>query len=134
MSFSDGIAWSPNEASVNEKLAGAKYDIEDKGNIADYLGIHFEETSNGNIHLSQPHLIQEIINEVGVSTFKPRATPAQSSRILQRDLSGPKFDMKFNYKSASAQTSNDFLKSGLIMRPLSLVPFKYLAKCTIASP
>ena len=56
----DGIAWSLNKASVdkflsdfrNEELAGAKYDIEDKGNISDYLGIHFEETSNGNIHLS----------------------------------------------------------------------------------
>ena len=83
----------------NEKLAGAKYDIEDKGNISDYLGIHFEETNNGKIHLSQPHLIQEIIDEVGVPNFKPRATPALSSRILQRDLSGTEFDMNFNYRS-----------------------------------
>ena len=114
----DGIAWSPNEASVdkflsdfrNEKLAGAKYDIEDKGNIADYLGIHFEETSNGKIHLSQPHLIQEIIDEVGVSNFKPRATPAQSSRILQRNLSGPEFDMNFNYRSIIGKLN--FLEKG----------------------
>jgi hypothetical protein len=114
----DGIAWSPNEASVdkflsdfrNEKLAGAKYDIEDKGNISDYLGIHFEETNDGKIHLSQPHLIQEIIDEVGVPNFKPRATPALSSRILQRDLSGTEFDMNFNYRSIIGKLN--FLEKG----------------------
>lgn len=83
----DGIAWSPNEASVdkfledlrNVKLAGAKCDIEDKGNISDYLGINFSEPDNGKIHLSQPHLIEEIIKEVGVEKFKPRSMPALSS-------------------------------------------------------
>jgi hypothetical protein len=115
----DGIAWSPSSASVdkfladfrNEEKAGAKYDIEDKGDITDYLGINFEkDTTTGTVHLSQPHLIDQIIREVGVERFKSRPIPAPSSKILGRDLDGPDFKYKFNYRSIVGKLN--FLEKG----------------------
>ena len=115
----DGIAWSPSAASVdkfladfrNEEKAGAKYDIEDKGDITDYLGINFEKVGNsGTVHLSQPHLIDQIIKEVGVERFKARPIPAPSSKILGRDLDGPDFAYNFNYRSIVGKLN--FLEKG----------------------
>ena len=114
----DGIAWSPNKASVdkfidefrNVKMAGAKYDIEDMGDVTDYLGINFSKLPGDRIHLSQPHLIDDIIKEVGVLPYKPRTTPALSSSILHRDLDGEEFTYQFDYRSIIGKLN--FLEKG----------------------
>jgi hypothetical protein len=114
----DGIAWSPNKESVdkfiedfrNVQLAGAKYDIEDMGDITDYLGINFSQLPGSKIHLSQPHLIDDIIKEVGVLQIKPRSTPALSTSILHRDLDGEEFTYQFDYRSIIGKLN--FLEKG----------------------
>ena len=104
----DGILWCPREEGIeeflrdirDEKLAKAKYDIEDKGDITDYLGINFEQLDNGKIHLSQPHLIDQIITEVlGTTNVRARPIPALPTKLLTRDLDGTDFNYHFDYRS-----------------------------------
>ena len=40
------------------------YDIEDCGDLMDYLGINFEKLEDGKLKLSQQHLIHTIVKEV----------------------------------------------------------------------
>ena len=84
----------------NEKLAGNKYDIEDKGDITDYLRINFDKLEDGNIHLSQPQLIDQVIEEVlGPQDVRSKPIPALPTKLLTRDLDGQDFDYNFDYRS-----------------------------------
>ena len=105
----DGILAGPNKHEIDEIIksfkdptkAGNQFDIEDCGDITDYLGINFYKLPDGKLKLSQPHLIDQIIKDVGINKkMKLKKTPAPSSHILQRDLNGQKFDNnRFDYRS-----------------------------------
>ena len=104
----DGIFYSPDTEAVdtaiadllNEEKAGTKFEIENRGDVSDYLGINFDTKPDGRVFLTQPHLIQQIIDDVNLPTHqRDRATPAASSRILQRDQDGIDFDNTFDYRS-----------------------------------
>ena len=74
-------------------------DIEDKENIEDYLGVNAKEKENGNIKLTQPQIIDSIINNVQFpKNTTPIQTPALSTKILRRDAASPIFDESFNYR------------------------------------
>ena len=50
--------------------------MEDKGNIEDYLGVNIKEKENGKIKLTQPQIIDSIINNVQLpKNTTPRHTP-----------------------------------------------------------
>jgi histone deacetylase 1/2 len=110
----DGIFVSPKASDIDTAIAdlqAAKYNLEDQGKITDYLGINFEYLEGGRIKLSQPLLIEQIINDVRVPrTAKTRTTPALSSRILQRWQAAPAFDNRFNYRSVVGKLN--FLEKG----------------------
>ena len=75
-------------------------DIEDKGNIEDYLGANIKEKGNGKINLTQNQIINSIINNVQLpKNTAPRQTPTFSTKILRRDAASPPFDERFNYPS-----------------------------------
>ena len=104
----DGIFYSPSAAAVdaaiadllNERKSGSKFEIENRGDISDYLGINFDKKPDGRVFLTQPHLIKQIIEDVPLPTHqRDRSTPAASSRILQRDIDGEDFDNSFDYRS-----------------------------------
>jgi hypothetical protein len=98
----DGIFASPNKTEIDQAikdLRRAKFDIEDKGDIKDYLGVHVTKLDNGNLKLWQPHLIEQIISDVQLPRNMTRSTPAISSKILQRDKSKPNFKGTFHYRS-----------------------------------
>eukprot|EP00957_Ditylum_brightwellii_P209041 15359992-Ditylum_brightwellii.AAC.1 len=62
----DGIFVGPIQADINQAIAdlrGRSFEIEEKGTITDYLGINFEWLPDGRLKMSQPHLIQQIIDE-----------------------------------------------------------------------
>ena len=83
-----------------EEVAKSGLDIEDKGNIKDYLGVNIEEKDNGKINLTQPHIIYIIINDVQLpKNTAPRQTPAVSNKILWRNAAAPPFDKHFNYRA-----------------------------------
>jgi len=87
----DGIFAGPRLEDIEKAIedlrdrrkAKNKYVIEDQGDIKDYLGINFEYLSDGKIKLSQPHLIAQIVEEVGLKKGETRSLPALSSRLLK---------------------------------------------------
>ena len=69
--------------------------------MQDFLGIDIERKQDGRIHLTQPHLIEQIIKELRVDheAIKGKKIPASSSKILWRHTESEKFDGHFNYRS-----------------------------------
>ena len=102
----DGIFAGPSLEDITEAIkdlgdrrkANNKYTIEDQGDIKDYLGINFEYLQDGKIKLSQPHLIDQIVKEVGIKRGDIRSLPALSSRLLKRDEHEPSYECPFNYR------------------------------------
>ena len=70
----------------------------DKGNIEDLLGVNIE-SKEGKIKLSQPHLIEQVIKDLGLNHDKVLSKPIQaaSSRILYAHKESPPFDDSFHY-------------------------------------
>jgi len=74
-------------------------DVDDQGDLCDYLGVHID-TIDGGFHLTQPHLIQSILQDLRLtSDSKSLPTPALSSKILHADIDGIAHDDSFNYRS-----------------------------------
>jgi hypothetical protein len=64
----------------------------DEGDISDYLGVKVDHLPNGTIKLLQPHLIQQILDDLGFNKrMGTKNTPASSSVKLHRDLHGEPF-------------------------------------------
>ena len=100
----DGIFVSVDPKEVDkaiQELTDTGLDLEDQGDIADYLGINFIYEKDGTIKMSQPQLIDQIIEDV----FKFKRSknlpdiPALSTSILQRDEKAPPFKGNFHYRS-----------------------------------
>jgi hypothetical protein len=60
------------------ELRAAGYDIEDMGDVNDYLGINFESLPGGKVKLSQPHMIDAIFRDVKLTPKDyTRRTPSR---------------------------------------------------------
>jgi hypothetical protein len=98
----DGIFASSSKEEVNQAikdLRRANFDIEDKGDIEDYLGINVEKLSDGRIKISQPQIIDSIIAEVPIAShLKNKSTPADVTKQVIRDVDAPKFNNRFHYR------------------------------------
>ena len=99
----DGIIYSSNEAAIDKVITElqATFDVEDKGSVIDYLGIHFTK-EHDSYKLTQSHLIDQLVEDVGLKhkQFKTPKIPAHSSRILLRRPEEKPFDHnKFHYRS-----------------------------------
>ena len=98
----DGIFASSNQEEIDQAikdLRDANFDIEDKGDIEDYLGMTIEKLSDGKIRITQPQIIQSIIDEVYIPpNLKGKGAPATATRLLTRELDAPKFDGRFHYR------------------------------------
>ena len=63
------------------------------------MGVNFEWLDDGRLKLSQPHLIDQVIEEVGLHEKGAiRQTPAVSGQVLHRDIKAPKFNGSFHYR------------------------------------
>jgi hypothetical protein len=72
----DGIFFCINMGKIYQaimELRAAGYDIEDMGDVNDYLGINLESFPGGKVKLSRPHLIDAILKDVNL-------TPKDSTR------------------------------------------------------
>ena len=70
----DGIFISKNPQDVETAIADLKnvgLDLEDRGSIADYLGITLRHNKDGSIFMSQPHLIDQLIYGYWVESEVP---------------------------------------------------------------
>jgi hypothetical protein len=77
----DGIFFCISMDKIDQailELRAAGYDIEDMGDVHDYLGIIFESLPGGKVKLSQPHLIDAILRDVKLTpTDSTRRTPGR---------------------------------------------------------
>jgi hypothetical protein len=111
VSVDDGIFASPYPSEIDKAICDFQkneFDVEDKGDIKDYLGVHVTNLNDGKLKLRQPHLISQIIDDVKLPKNMLRGTPAQSSKILQCDESAPSYHGNFHYHSIIGKL--DFLE------------------------
>ena len=83
----------------------AEFDIEDEGNLEDYLGVHVTRNKDGTILLSQPHLIQSILEDLQLigphqkSPPKAKDMPALTTKLIGPDFQGQPFNFPWDYRS-----------------------------------
>ena len=99
----DSILASPNLEEVEQAIKDIKaagLDITDEGDIQDFLGIHIEKKEDGSILLTQPHLVDQILDDLKMGKdVNPKSIPAASSKLLSRHTKSNDFDNSFNYRS-----------------------------------
>jgi hypothetical protein len=99
----DGIFIGPCSKEIDKIIKSLQrtcFNLTDKGDLSDYLGIKVTQLPDNKISLTQPHLINDIISDMKfAANTKPKALPACSSIIIQRDLDGPEFDEHWDYRS-----------------------------------
>ena len=88
-------------------------DLEDQGDLADYLGINFAYQFDGSIIMSQLQLIAQIIRDVNL---KPNShlppTPTSTTSILQRELHAEPFSTKHAWHYRSIIGKLNYLEKG----------------------
>jgi hypothetical protein len=107
-------------------LRAAGYDIEDMGDINDYIGINFESLPGGKVKLSQTHLIDAILRDVKLTPKDlTRRTPCRHT-VLGHDLRGYYFYGSFNYRAVVGKLN--FLEKGIW--PEILYSLHQCARCS----
>ena len=94
-----GVA-APNQKDINnfvEWLNKAGFKLTQDGDFGEYLGIKFNMNSQDNtITMSQPGLIQKVIEAAGMSDCNPNCTPA-AQVCLGSDVDRPPMKEKWSY-------------------------------------
>ena len=77
-----------------------KFEFTDDGNLEKYLGVDVKKNPNGSIELTQKHLIQRLLQVIGIDDkVNPRPTPAIKP-LLFKDLAGLTRKHVWNYRQA----------------------------------
>jgi hypothetical protein len=98
----DGIFCGPDNKEIERCMTdlGKGFDITDEGDIDEYLGVKVTRDEDGTITLTQPHLIDSIISDLGFKEIaKGKDTPAPSTAGLDRDLNGRPHEESWEYRS-----------------------------------
>ena len=86
----DALCLSPNSAECDkfiQDLRDANFKVTDEGDINDYLGVKVTKHTDGSFDITQPHLIQQILDDLGFTeTTVKKPSPAPSTKLLSRDL------------------------------------------------
>jgi hypothetical protein len=98
----DGIlsGTSTDEIQTIMHELGQLFNVTNEGEIDAYLGVKISRPTSDTIELKQPHLIQQILDDMGMRpNTKTKDKAAPSSTILRRDLDGQPFSEKWDYRS-----------------------------------
>jgi hypothetical protein len=100
----DSLLAGPDQNEIDQiikDLKAADLNITVEGDIQDFLGINIDRKSDGTVHLTQPHLIEQILKDLNLDkpNTVPKETPASSSKLLARHLDSEQFDKSFDYRS-----------------------------------
>jgi hypothetical protein len=107
----DSILVGPNQEELDQIIVDMKnagLDLTVDGDIGDFLGVKIDRHDDGTCILSQPHLIDSILQDLrlhtrdkdgNVRSIDTKPTPAASSTILKACLNSKPFDGHFNYHS-----------------------------------
>ena len=106
------LCLSPKSAEVDkfiQDLQDANFKVTDEGDINDYLGVKVTKRTDGRFDLTQHHLIQQILDDLGFTkTTVEKSSPAPSTKLLSRDLKGPPFNENWDYRAIISKMN--FLK------------------------
>ena len=76
-----------------EDIKSAKLDITIEGDIQDFLGVNIDHKPDGTIHMTQPHLVDQILDDLKMGeNVTPKPTSATSSKLLSRHSNSKNFD------------------------------------------
>ena len=99
----DSILGAPTRHELDVAIAAikdAKLQITLEGDLADFLGVKIKRKSPNEIIFTQPHLIDDILHDLGLQYAKDgKETPAASSQLLTRNDNGADHDKSFHYHS-----------------------------------
>jgi hypothetical protein len=100
----DSILAGPDKKELDKvvkDMKQAKLDITVEGDLADFLGINISREKDGTIHLLQPHLIEQIMEQLQITDkgVKTKNILMKSSTLLSRHSDSPDFDKNFHYRS-----------------------------------
>ena len=99
----DSILAGPNDDEINDVIQQIKnvgLNITIKGDLQDFLGVNIDRKPDGSIHLTQPHLIDQILKDLKMTdAVKTKRILAASSKLLLWHSSSPAFDQSFDYRS-----------------------------------
>jgi len=98
----DSILAGPDLSEVERAIKDIdeRLNITVEGDIQDFLGVHIERKKDGTVHLTQPHLIDQILSDLNIQeNTKEKTIPAACSKLLSRHSDSPDFDGAFNYRS-----------------------------------
>jgi hypothetical protein len=98
----DGIIAGPSKKEIDKIIQDLQtsFKVSDEGDLTDYLGVNIEIRDDGSIKLTQPHLIDQIIEDVNFQEdTKFKATPAASTKILNKDEDGDPHTANWHYRS-----------------------------------
>ena len=93
------------DAAIDEAIRALRsskqnFTIEDEGAVGDFLGVKIDCSVNGTVTLTQPQLVNSIIEDLNTKdNTKPRAIPACSSKLLHKDADGESVKVNFHYHS-----------------------------------
>ncbi len=102
--FPHAILILPDKHKIHSEIKSLQqdFDLTNDGELKDYLGTRFTRHTDGSIELSQPHMINRILEMVGIhpdSNTKMHDTPAIDSRLLDNNPDGAPRVQKWNYRS-----------------------------------
>ena len=98
----DGILCGASAAKIRTiiKELSDLYNVTDEGEMDTYLGVKITRPTPDTIELTQPHLIQQILDDMGMkSNSKTKDKAAPSSTILRQDLNGVPIAESWDYRS-----------------------------------
>jgi hypothetical protein len=84
----------------------SEFKITDEGDLTEYLGVLVEKQSDGRTKLSQPQLIQQILDDLWFNDkTKSKPTPAPGGQILERDIDAEAMNDEFHYRSVIGKSN-----------------------------
>ena len=112
----DCIVFGPDDTAIDEvvtdlRKSSQNFTIDDQGEVGDFMGIQIQKLDDGSIVLTQPQLIDSMIQDLHLqSGSNPKTTPAITNKVLHKDTNGTDMTPEFHYRSVIGKL-NFFEKS-----------------------
>ena len=100
----DSILAAPTKQETEAAIAAIQeqgLEITIEGDIGDFLGVKIERNKDGSYSLTQPQLIDSILQDLNLQgdNVTTKNMPSAKSKLLRRFTDSPAFDNHFHYRS-----------------------------------
>jgi hypothetical protein len=103
----DGILIDPDNSQIDKTMTDlqSKFEVQDEGDLSDYLGVKIQKHPDGSIEFTQLQLFDSILEDLklighsGERSAKVLDTPSKHDGKLNQDEGGKVFDYSWDYHS-----------------------------------